>query len=95
MVNSPAKSPGLSKTGPLVTLNPTPISLAIICASVVFPNPGGPCSKTWSKGSPRCFAACTKMAKFSTTAGCPAKSANDLGLKTLSNSCSGCSAFSR
>ena len=42
LVSKPAKSPGLSKTGPLVTLKPTPISLAIICAKVVFPSPGGP-----------------------------------------------------
>ena len=45
-VNKPAKSPGFSNTGPEVTLKPTCSSLAIILANVVFPNPGGPCSKT-------------------------------------------------
>ena len=42
LVNNPAKSPGLSKTGPEVILIPTPNSLASILARVVFPNPGGP-----------------------------------------------------
>ena len=46
LVNKPAKSPGLSNTGPEVILMPTPISLAIICAKVVFPRPGGPCKST-------------------------------------------------
>ena len=41
-VNNPAKSPGLSNTGPEVTLILTSSSLAKMCASVVFPNPGGP-----------------------------------------------------
>ena len=34
--------PGLSKTGPEVTFIPTCNSFAKICASVVFPKPGGP-----------------------------------------------------
>ena len=42
LVNNPAKSPGLSKTGPEVIFIPTPNSLAKIFAKVVFPNPGGP-----------------------------------------------------
>lgn len=42
LVRTPAKSPGLSSTGPEVILKPTPNSLAIILESVVFPNPGGP-----------------------------------------------------
>ena len=42
LVNKPAKSPGLSNTGPDVILIPTPNSLAKILAKVVFPNPGGP-----------------------------------------------------
>ena len=41
-VSKPAKSPGLSKTGPEVTFIPTCSSLAKICAKVVFPKPGGP-----------------------------------------------------
>ena len=42
LVSNPAKSPGLSKTGPEVILIPTPNSFAKILANVVFPNPGGP-----------------------------------------------------
>lgn len=42
LVSKPAKSPGLSKTGPEVILIPTSSSLARILAKVVFPNPGGP-----------------------------------------------------
>ena len=42
LVSNPAKSPGLSNTGPDVVRIATPISLATMLASVVFPNPGGP-----------------------------------------------------
>ena len=42
LVSSPAKSPGLSKTGPDDIFIPTSISFAIIWARVVFPRPGGP-----------------------------------------------------
>ena len=42
LVNKPAKSAGLSKTGPEVTLISTSNSFAKIFASVVFPKPGGP-----------------------------------------------------
>ena len=42
LVSKPAKSPGLSNTGPDVILIPTPNSFAKILAKVVFPNPGGP-----------------------------------------------------
>ncbi|MNL13228.1 hypothetical protein D3C87_1341310 [compost metagenome] len=42
LVNRPARSPGLSNTGPDVILMPTPISLAMILESVVLPRPGGP-----------------------------------------------------
>src|SRR5699024_1965669 len=41
-----AKSPALSIAGPDVDLNWTSISLAIIAANVVLPNPGGPYSNT-------------------------------------------------
>ena len=40
-----AKSPGLSKTGPEVSLSLTPNSCAKICAKVVLPSPGGPCKR--------------------------------------------------
>ena len=41
-VSKPAKSPGLSRTGPEVIFMPTPSSFAKILAKVVFPKPGGP-----------------------------------------------------
>ena len=53
LVSNPAKSPGLSMTGPDDTFNPTPSSFAKICAKVVLPSPGGPCNKVWSKASER------------------------------------------
>ena len=42
LVSTPARSPGLSSTGPEVILKPTPNSLAIMLESVDLPNPGGP-----------------------------------------------------
>ena len=42
LVNNPAKSPGLSSTGPEVILIPTCNSFARILAKVVLPKPGGP-----------------------------------------------------
>ena len=86
LVNKPAKSPGLSRTGPELIFMPTSISLAIILDNVVLPKPGGPCNKTWSSASPRIFAALTKTFRFSTTLGCPLKSSNCLGRNALSNS---------
>ena len=56
-VRSDAKSPAFSITGPEVILIFDPISFAIIFESVVFPRPGGPYNKTWSKESPLFFAA--------------------------------------
>ena len=85
-VRIPAKSPGLSNTGPLVILNPTPSSLAMMFESVVFPSPGGPCSKVWSSGSPRYFAASTNTSRFSTTFFCPLKSWNRNGRRAFSKS---------
>ena len=38
----------------------------IMFESVVFPNPGGPCKRTWSSDSPLIFAASTKILRFST-----------------------------
>ena len=51
-------SPARSRVGPLVGLSPTPISSARMRQSVVLPSPGGPSSRMWSSGSPRCLAAC-------------------------------------
>ena len=42
LVSRAARSPGFSMAGPLVTRKFTPISLAIMPASVVLPRPGGP-----------------------------------------------------
>ena len=42
LVKIAAKSPERSIAGPLVSFIATSISFAIICASVVFPSPGGP-----------------------------------------------------
>ncbi len=52
-----AMSPFRSIAGPEVVRIPTPISLAMMWASVVFPRPGGPERRTWSSGSPRPIAA--------------------------------------
>ncbi|OPZ95595.1 MAG: hypothetical protein BWY72_02043 [Bacteroidetes bacterium ADurb.Bin416] len=41
-VKTPARSPGLSSTGPEVTRKPTPSSLEMMLESVVLPKPGGP-----------------------------------------------------
>ena len=85
-VNIPARSPGLSSTGPLVSLNPTPNSLAMMFDRVVLPSPGGPCSNVWSRGSPLYFAASTNTSRFSTTFCCPLKSLNESGRKAFSKS---------
>ena len=85
-VRIPAKSPGLSKIGPLVILKPTPSSLAMMLLSVVLPSPGGPYSSVWSSGSPRYLAASTKTLKFSTTFCWPLKSLKRSGRNAFSNS---------
>ena len=85
-VSRPARSPGLSRTGPEVTLSWECISLAMMFASVVLPSPGGPCSNTWSSESPRMRAAWMKMRRFSTIFSCPAKFCNSCGRILFSNS---------
>ena len=85
-VSRPARSPGLSRTGPEVTLSWECISLAMMFASVVLPSPGGPCSNTWSSESPRIRAAWMKMRRFSTIFSCPAKFCNSCGRILFSNS---------
>ena len=57
LVNRPARSPGLSITGPDDTFKETPSSYARIWARVVFPKPGGPCKRVWSKASSLSLAA--------------------------------------
>ena len=82
----PARSPGLSRTGPEVILKPTPNSLAMMLLKVVFPSPGGPWSKVWSSGSPRYLAASTNTRRLSTTPCWPLKSSKRSGLSAFSNS---------
>ena len=89
-VSIPARSPGLSSTGPLVILNPTPNSFAMMFDRVVFPSPGGPCSSVWSRGSPRYLAASTNTSRFSTTFFCPLKSLKLSGRRAFSKSFSPC-----
>jgi hypothetical protein len=59
-----ARSPARSSTGPEVWRRLTPISAAMMCASVVLPSPGGPKSSTWSSVSLRRLAASMKIAKL-------------------------------
>ena len=87
-VSKPAKSPGLSKTGPEVILMPTPSSLAMICDRVVLPSPGGPYSRTWSRASLRLRAASTNILRLVNTLSCPLKESKDRGRRALSTSCS-------
>jgi|GEM_PF-4490900 len=83
-VRMPARSPGLSRTGPEVILKPTPSSMMLL--KVVFPSPGGPWSKVWSSGSPRYLAASTNTRRLSTTPRWPLKSSKRSGLSAFSNS---------
>ncbi len=69
----------LAMTGPDVARNPTPISRATICASVVLPSPGGPKNSTWSSGSLRALAAAMKMRRFSRAALLPDEFVERLG----------------
>ena len=87
-VRSPAKSPGLSNMGPEVTFMFTPSSFDIICASVVFPSPGGPWNSTWSSDSPLILAAATKILRLDTILSCPVKSCKSCGRIIPSNSLS-------
>ncbi len=80
----PARSPGLSSTGPEVTLKPTPSSLATMFDSVVFPSPGGPWSRVWSRASPRRRAACTNTRRLDMIFSWPLKSSNASGRSAFS-----------
>ena len=57
LVNTPAKSFGLSSAGALVIRISACNSFAIIEAKVVLPSPGGPTRKVWSNASFLSFAA--------------------------------------
>ena len=87
-VSIDARSPGFSIAGPDVMLMPTPISFAIIRASVVLPSPGGPYSSTWSRLSPLSFAALIKTDIFSLTLSCPIYSFRRFGRRLNSISVS-------
>ena len=86
--NTAAKSPPFSIAGPLLVFKSTPNSFAIICASVVLPNPGGPYNKTWSNGSSRILAASINIRIFSFTSSWPTYSFKDWGLISFSKSAS-------
>src|SRR5258705_2695817 len=79
LVRVAARSPGRSSTGPEVWRRLTPISRAMMCASVVFPRPGGPNSRTWSSASLRFLAASRKIESCPRIFSWPTYSASDLG----------------
>src|SRR6267143_2133298 len=88
-VRMAARSPGRSRTGPEVWRRLTPISRAMMCASVVLPSPGGPNSSTWSSASPRARAAWMKISSWPRIFSCPTYSARVPGRSERSN-CSSC-----
>ena len=57
-------SPFRSSAGPATVRMPTSSSSRMIVASVVFPRPGGPTSRTWSSASPRPFAASSAIVEL-------------------------------
>lgn len=61
----PARSLGLSMTGPEVTRTVEFISWPRMKARDVFPRPGGPERRMWLRASPRCLAAPTMILSFS------------------------------
>ena len=73
-----------SRRGPALVLMGTFNSLAMICARVVLPRPGGPYSRTWSRASPRLRAASRAIAMFSLTRFWPMYSSRRLG-RTLAS----------
>ena len=66
----------------------TPISLAMMPERVVFPSPGGPWSRTWSRGSLRSLAASMKTERFSLAFFWPMYSASVRGRRVISPSSS-------
>src|SRR5881392_510969 len=84
-VSRAARSPGRSRTGPEVWRRLTPISRAMMCASVVLPSPGGPNSSTWSSASPRARAAWMKISSWPRIFSWPTYSARVAGRSERSN----------
>src|SRR5688500_498101 len=89
LVRIAARSPGRSSTGPEVWRRLTPSSLAMMCASVVLPSPGGPNSSTWSSASLLPLAAAMKISSCARTLSWPTYSASVAGRSERSN-CSSC-----
>ena len=81
---------GFSSTGPLVVRMLAPISSAMMYASVVLPNPGGPESSTWSSVSWRRCAAVMNTRRLSLILSCPMKSSSLRGRSAFSMSSSEC-----
>src|SRR5688572_10225685 len=90
LVRIAARSPARSSTGPEVCFRLTPISRAMMCASVVLPRPGGPNSSTWSSASARARAACTKISSWPRAFSWPTYSASVAGRSERSICCSCC-----
>jgi hypothetical protein len=84
LVSSAARSPGRSSTGPDVWRRFTPISRAMMWASVVLPRPGGPNSRVWSSASRRLRAAEMKISSWSRIFDWPTYSSRCLGRKARS-----------
>ena len=84
LVRMAARSPARSITGPEVDLIPTPNSWARMLARVVFPRPGGPCTRTWSRASPRAMVAVMAMIRLRRASACPTNSSRVLGLSPTS-----------
>src|SRR5262249_39832691 len=81
-------SPGRSSTGPDVWRRFTPISRAMMWASVVLPSPGGPNSSTWSRASLRLRAASMKICNWPRIFSWPMYSSSCLGRRALSSASS-------
>src|SRR5687768_667248 len=90
LVRMAARSPGRSSTGPEVWRRLTPISRAMMCASVVLPRPGGPNSSAWSSASLLPLAAWMKISSWPRTFSWPTYSARVAGRSERSNCCSCC-----
>src|SRR5258706_8801531 len=89
LVRIAARSPGRSSTGPEVWRRLTPISVAMMCASVVLPRPGGPNSSTWSSASLLPLAAWMKISSWPRIFSWPTYSASVAG-RRLRSICSSC-----
>src|SRR5574341_99743 len=89
LVRIAARSPGRSSTGPEVWRRFTPISRAMMWASVVLPRPGGPNRRTWSSASLRRRAASMKTESCPRIFSCPTYSSSSFG-RSVRSSASSC-----